>query len=87
MRGYMFGRIIGNVIATDNPGWLIYLPDDDGHAYTLDKKTVGSILENDDQELYARFKADKSPKNNAVLKQYIKEFNERNAKLTISNRR
>jgi hypothetical protein len=86
MRGYAIGRIIGNVIATDNPGWLIYLPDDEGYAYTLDKKTVSSIFENDDRELFERFKADKRPKNNAILKEYIKEFNQRNFKLNASSR-
>ena len=58
-----------------NPGWVIYMPDDDGNIYVLDKKTLGGILMQDDPELYKRFKKAKNQNVYPLLMDYIHEFN------------
>ena len=59
-----------------NPGWILYLPDDDGEAYVLDKTNLQSIFKEANFDLLKRFKAEKENTKLEVLLRYVKEFNE-----------
>lgn len=69
----------GNYEAKRNPGWIIYMPDDDGNAYALSKQTLTSILKEYDKELLKRFKSEKNQSDYDTLMKYLVEFN-RNSK-------
>ena len=87
MSGGIIGGAIGGAIAYShgvteaarNPGWIIYLPDDDGYAYALSDKTLISILKTYDKELFEKFKKEKSKSDYHVLMNYMIEFNQRNS--------
>lgn len=78
---YSYGRVakdFGENVAAKNPGWVIYLPDDDGYVYLLDKKTLGSILKTAAPDLYETFNALDDNKSLEVLMTFLLEFNKRN---------
>ena len=75
--GSLMATPIAKQIATENPGWVIYLSDDDGRAYRLGKKTMASILKQHDRELYQKLKTEKNPDDIPTLKNYLLEFNRR----------
>lgn len=66
-------------IAYRNPGWIIYMPDDDGHAYVLSKETLSSILKQYDVNLLAEFNREKDQNDFATLMKYMVEFNRKNS--------
>ncbi|MBI3220825.1 MAG: hypothetical protein HYZ44_15020 [Bacteroidetes bacterium] len=89
--GVWTGGIIGGVVggtlayahgqdmAHRNPGWIIYMPDDDGYAYVLSKKTLSSILKQYDLNLLAEFNREKNQNDFATLMKYLIEFNQKNS--------
>lgn len=66
-------------IAYRNPGWIIYMPDDDGYAYALSKKTLSSILKQYDIKLLADFNREKDQNDFDTLMKCMIEFNRRNS--------
>ena len=81
--GGIMGGIVGAVAVTgaasidpNNPGFIIYLPDEDGEAYALDKSNLMSIFKETNLELLKKFKAEKENSKPEVLLQYLIEFNE-----------
>lgn len=68
---------IGGSVARKNPGWVIYMPDDTGDAFILDRKTMNSILHEADPELFEKFKAEKEKNDYNLLLTYMLDFNTR----------
>lgn len=87
LAGGIIGGAIGGVLAYSygqdkafrNPGWIIYMPDDDGYAYALSKKTLSSILKQYDIKLLADFNREKDQNDFDTLMKYMIEFNRRNS--------
>ncbi|MCE2997674.1 MAG: hypothetical protein ACK5RG_11505 [Cyclobacteriaceae bacterium] len=85
--GGIIGGTVGGVIAYQhgvdvahrNPGWIIYMPDDDGYAYALSKKTLTSILKQYDINLLAEFNREKDQNDFDTLMKYLIEFNRKNS--------
>jgi hypothetical protein len=50
------GGVVAYTVASSNarknPGWIIYMPDNDGNVYLLERKTVSSIFEDADHDLF-----------------------------------
>jgi hypothetical protein len=59
-----------------NPGWIIYLPDEDGEAWILDSKSLLSIFKEAGSELYGKLKADPKKEDFNTLLHYLQRFNE-----------
>lgn len=58
-----------------NPGWIIYLPDEDGEAYILDAKSLLSIFKEAKSELYDKLKADPLKDRFETQLNYLQLFN------------
>jgi len=82
--GGVLGGAIGGALANAvvgvadplNPGWIIYLPDEDGEAYVLDKTNLMSIFKEANLDLLKKFKGEKGNNQLEVLLYYVMEFNE-----------
>ncbi len=61
-----------------NPGFVIYMPDNDGRPFILEKKTLLSILKEGDKELYYKYKLEENKNDFTILMNYVIEFNKRN---------
>lgn len=70
---------IGEGVAEKNPGWIIYLPDDDGSVRLLDKKTLSSILQKEAPDLYDELEASADNEDYTVLMSFLQKFNAREA--------
>ena len=70
---------IGDSHAGSNPGWVVFIPDDDGNAYALSRKTLISILKQYDQDLLKEFIKEESPSSYKTLMKYLILFNQRNS--------
>lgn len=80
---YMFGMIGGMTSyllsapkASQNPGWIIYFPDEDGYAYALSRKTMKSILKDDNPELLQQFENESGKNQYEVLIKYLNLHNQ-----------
>jgi hypothetical protein len=62
--------------AVRNPGWIIYLPDDDGNAYALSRQTIKSILKTNNSKLLAQFEDEPDKNSYQVLIKYLNLYNE-----------
>lgn len=70
---------VGEGIAEKNPGWIIYLPDDDGSVHLLDKNTLSSILKTGAPDLYDELEASADNEEYNVLMSFLQKFNARNS--------
>ncbi len=64
--------------SSKNPGFVIYIPDNDGRPFILEKKTLMSILKEGDKELYHRYKLEENKNDFNILMNYLIQFNNRN---------
>lgn len=67
---------IEEIAKRNNPGWIIYVPDDDGQPYALSHKTLASIFkEYGAEELSSKLKSEKNRYDVSILLKYVKDFN------------
>jgi hypothetical protein len=80
--GIIVGAIVSEAAASNaakNPGWVIYLPDNDGQPFILDFRTLESILKEKDPSLHKEYKKLDNKKDFKVIMEYVLEFNSRTA--------
>lgn len=70
---------VGEGIAEKNPGWVIYLPDDDGYVHLLNKETLGTILKMGAPDLYAEFNGSAGNEDYDVLMSFLQKINARDS--------
>ncbi|MDZ4714467.1 MAG: hypothetical protein SH819_03270 [Cytophagales bacterium] len=78
--GALGGAIVGALASTyggNNPGFIVYVPDEDGQAYFLNEQSLVSIFTEADQELLKSLNQEKGSKSYKVLLQYLVDFNKR----------
>ncbi|MFM8912011.1 MAG: hypothetical protein ACKOE6_03690 [Flammeovirgaceae bacterium] len=78
--GFFVGAIVSEAAASHaakNPGWVIYLPDDDGQPFILDFRTLGSILKEKDHTLFKEYEKLENKKDFKVIIEYVAQFNAR----------
>lgn len=62
--------------AERNPGWIIYLPDDDGNAYALSRQTLKSILKINITRLFEQYEKEPNKNDYSILIKYLNLYNE-----------
>jgi hypothetical protein len=89
MNNAAVGHLLGGIIVASilyaeaakrsvkNPGFVVYMPDDDGRPFILETKTLRSILKEGDPELSKNYQEESDKNNHKVLIKYILEFNRR----------
>lgn len=89
MNNAAVGHLLGGIVvapflyaeaakrSVKNPGFVVYMPDDDGRPFILESKTLRSILKEGDQELNKNYQQEPEKNNHKVLIKYILEFNRR----------
>ena len=77
---------IGQAKANQNPGWVMFFPDNDGNAYMLSRQTMKSILTEYDIELLERYNKEPEKNNYKTLIKYLLEFNQRNKLLEVTEK-
>jgi hypothetical protein len=63
--------------ANENPGWVIYMPDETGEPFILDHVTLSSILKEADPQLNQEFKSRKDKNRFDVLVDFMNQFNQK----------